>query len=117
MEKFLPIGTVLMLKDSDKRLMIIGFLPIVNVDNKEITYDYSGCMFPEGVIDSNKSYVFNHEQIDKIYSYGLVDGEQKAFMEYLVENVNNDENNLEIFDIYNIANNINDFNGKDSNYE
>ncbi len=76
-DKFLPIGTVVLLKDGKKRMMISGFLASVN--NKDV-YDYSGCLYPEGFLSSDQVCLFNHEQIDKIYSIGYQDQESKEFM-------------------------------------
>jgi hypothetical protein len=30
-------------------------------------YEYGGCIYPEGILDSNTICAFNHEQIEKIY--------------------------------------------------
>ena len=80
--KYLPIGTVVMLKGGKKRLMITGFCSMAN-DNKEVMYDYSGCLFPEGVLSSNETALFNHDQIAQIYYLGLSDEEEKKFKETL----------------------------------
>lgn len=86
-EKYLPIGTVVMLKGGTKRAMITGFCSIGNEDQTKV-YDYSGCIYPEGIISSNKTLLFNHEQIDKIYHIGLSDDEDKQFKEKLKELIN-----------------------------
>ena len=65
-EKYLPIGTVCMLKSGKKRVMITGFCVVPQEDKKK-TYDYSGCMYPEGFLVSNQVCLFNHNQIEKIY--------------------------------------------------
>ena len=83
-EKYLPIGTVVMLKGGSKRVMIVGFCCSDNKDATKI-YDYSGCLYPEGTISSDKMLLFNHNQIDKIYNLGLVDEEEKQFKEKLKE--------------------------------
>lgn len=83
-KRFLPIGSVVRLKDGQKRLMITGFLPIEQKENGEKeTWDYSSCTFPEGVLSSKQNYVFNHSQIEEIYYMGLVDDEEKNFKEKL----------------------------------
>ena len=81
-EKYLPIGTVVMLKEGKKRVMITGFLTSPNNDKEKI-YDYSGCLYPEGVLTSDQILVFNHEQIDKIHHLGLIDEEEKEIKEKL----------------------------------
>lgn len=89
-EKFLPLGSVVLLKNATKRLMITGFY--VKADkNNEKTYDYVGCLYPEGVISSKENCVFNHEQIDKIFFIGYSDDEEKKFKEKLNKAVNNKE--------------------------
>ena len=87
-EKYLPIGSVVLLKNAKKRLMITGFYIVPNEDNSKI-YDYSGCLYPEGLINSEQTAVFNHDQIDKIYAIGYSDDEEKQFKNKLNELINN----------------------------
>ncbi len=77
-EKYLPIGTVVMLKGGSKRVMITGFCSIAAEDESKM-YDYSGCMYPEGFLSSDETALFNHDQIDKIYHMGLIDDEENKF--------------------------------------
>ena len=93
-KKYLPIGTVVMLKGGSKRLMITGFCSVAN-DDKNKVYDYSGCMYPEGFLSSDQTALFNHDQIDKIYYMGLSDDEDKKFKEnlnLLISKLNNQTN-------------------------
>lgn len=83
-EKYFPVGTVVMLKGGTKRCMIIGFCAMSEED-KETVYDYSACLYPEGLISSNQTLLFNHEQIAQVYHFGLSDDEDKAFKEKLKE--------------------------------
>ena len=76
--KYLPIGTVVMLKGGKKRAMITGFCSTGDGDQNKI-YDYNGCIYPEGYLSSNKVCLFDHDQIEKIYHLGLVDEEEKIF--------------------------------------
>ena len=78
-EKYLPLGTVVLLKGATKRVMITGFAS-KSPDTGEKVFDYSGCIYPEGFFDYNKVCVFDHEQIDEIFQKGLDDEENKAFM-------------------------------------
>ena len=73
-EKYLPIGTVVMLKDGNKKVMITSYLifPTGNDEKKDL-YDYGGCMYPEGIIDSKTGIGFNHDQIAEVYHYGHED--------------------------------------------
>lgn len=85
-EKFLPIGTVVMLKGGTKRVMISGFCAIEGQNSgKNKMWDYSGCLYPEGFLSSNQTCLFDHEQIEKVYHYGLVDEEEEKFKAQLNE--------------------------------
>ena len=76
--RFLPIGTVVLLKGGKKRLMITGFCSF-DEEKKDRAYDYTGCLYPEGIISSKQMALFDHSQIDKIYHLGLSDQEEKEF--------------------------------------
>ena len=83
-ERFLPIGSVVKLKEGKKRLMITGFLPIEQKENGEKNvWDYSGCLYPEGIIVSSTNYLFNHSQIEEVHFIGLVDEEEEQFKQKL----------------------------------
>lgn len=84
MEKYLPIGTVVMLTGGKKRVMISGFCAIDESD-KEKMWDYSGCIYPEGFLSSNQTCLFDHEQIEKVYYLGLIDEEEEEFKKKLKE--------------------------------
>jgi hypothetical protein len=86
-EKYLPIGTVVLLKGGRKRAMITGFCSVAQ-ENQEKIYDYSGCVYPEGYLSSNQVCLFDHDQIDKVFFYGYEDEEEKLFKEKLNRIVN-----------------------------
>jgi len=86
-EKYLPVGTVVMLQNGSKRLVITGFCG-VGAEDKNKMYDYVGCLYPEGFLSSNQTLLFNHNQIAKIYFVGFIDDEEKAFKAKLKEEVN-----------------------------
>lgn len=98
-EKFLPIGTVVMLKGGSKRAMITGFCIVPNEDKTKL-YDYSGCLYPEGIVKSSQVLLFNHEQIEEVYHLGLVDDEEKEFKKKLNEIITqmSEEKNIEVID-------------------
>ena len=81
-EKYLPIGTVVLLKGGKKRAMITGFCSVAQ-ENQEKIYDYSGCVYPEGYLSSNQVCLFDHDQIDKIFFLGYEDEEERAFKDKL----------------------------------
>ena len=78
MEGLLPVGSVVLLKNSTKRVIIIGVCQLAAADPGKV-WDYVGCPFPEGYLGPDKTYLFNREQIDRIYAVGYQDEEQFAF--------------------------------------
>lgn len=95
-EKFLPIGSVVMLKEGKKRLMITGFVSIGKNEDNQKVYDYTGCIYPEGFLSSDKVCLFNHDQIEKVYFKGFVDDEEIKFKERLNEIIKKMDNNDQI---------------------
>ena len=83
-EKYLPIGTVVLLKGGDKKIMITGF-GVVTEEDKNKMWDYSACLYPEGILTSAQTCLFNHDQIEKIYYMGYIDDEEKTFKKNLDE--------------------------------
>ncbi len=77
-EKFLPVGTVVLLKGATKRIMITGFAS-VSPDTGDKIFDYSGCLFPEGFYNYNEVCIFDHNQIEEVFHLGLVDEEETTF--------------------------------------
>ena len=59
-------------------------MPIRGDDNAKM-YDYCGCLYPEGVVSSDKNLLFDHNQIAKIYALGYSDDEEKNFKVKLKE--------------------------------
>lgn len=83
-EKFLPIGSVVLLKGGTKKAMITGFCSVASEEKTKI-YDYTGCIYPEGYLDFDQVCLFDHNQIEKIYHLGYIDDEEKSFKEELKE--------------------------------
>lgn len=85
MKELLPLGSVVLLKGAEKRLMICGRIQ-TNVATDEI-YDYSACPYPEGLISSKEVIMFNNENIEKVYFMGFQDTEEFQFRKYVNENI------------------------------
>lgn len=98
MEKeFLPVGSVVLLKGGTKRVMVTGFCSVDN-NNQEKMYDYTGCLYPEGIINSNEICLFDDNQIDKVFFKGFVDEEEIKFKENLKRTLSNMNSNFELDD-------------------
>lgn len=85
--EILPIGSVVLLKNGKKKVMVTGYYIMTNDDNGKI-YDYCGCLYPEGLIDSDKVLLFNHENINKIYYIGYINDELINFVDSINNNIN-----------------------------
>jgi len=83
-EKYLPVGTVVLLRNGTKRVMINGFCTM-DASKPEKVYDYSGVLFPEGSLSSDQTLLFDHEQIVRVDHMGLDDDEEKSFKAKLKE--------------------------------
>lgn len=80
-DSLLPIGSVVLLKESTKRVMIIGLVQKQLKDGEPVIWDYSGCFYPEGFMGPDRTFLFNNDQIDKVFALGYQDAEQFEFQE------------------------------------
>ncbi len=85
--EFLPIGTIVLLNGGTKKVMITGFCAIPN-DNEHKMYDYSGCLYPEGIINSNEVCLFNNNQISEVIFKGFQNEEEQNFKVELQTTIN-----------------------------
>ena len=74
--KYLPVGSIVTLKDGESKIMITGFCFIPKEIPRQM-YDYSGCVYPNGFMESNKILVFNHNQIEKVHFVGLMNDKEE----------------------------------------
>lgn len=85
--QFLSIGSVVLLTNSIKKVIITGYLVILN-NNSKVIYDQAGCMYPERVISNEQIIVFNRNQIEEIIHIGLESLEEKDFVNKLMNYTN-----------------------------
>lgn len=69
-ERFLPIGTVVLLDGGTKPVMINGFCAVTEA-KPDKTFDYRGCPWPEGVLETNGVALFDHSQVKEILHMGF----------------------------------------------
>lgn len=79
--ELLPIGTVVLLKGGQKRLMIFG-VKQKKSDTGE-NFDYIAVVYPEGNIGYQGQFLFNHEDIDQVCYKGFEDEERNNFIKNL----------------------------------
>lgn len=81
-DKYLPVGSVVLLKGGKKRVVIIGRGQRDKVKDK--SWDYLACPYPEGFVGEEFAYLFDHEQIERVFFIGFQDGEELAFRDLLL---------------------------------
>ena len=79
--ELLPIGSVVGIKDSNKKLMIFG-IKQKNADTGE-EYDYVGVLYPEGNIGVDYQYLFNKDIITEVFFVGYESEERDYFINNL----------------------------------
>lgn len=83
-KKYLPIGSIVLLEGGKKKVMITGYCMQTEERPGEI-FDYSGCVYPEGVIRSDITLIFNHSQIKELFHSGYLDEEGIKLREELLK--------------------------------
>ncbi len=81
-KELLPIGSIVLLKNGQKKLMICG-IKQSEANGDGVEYDYLGVLYPEGHIGENFQYLFNHDDIEQIVFQGYEDAEREEFIEKL----------------------------------
>ena len=81
MKNLLPLGSIVLLENGEKRIMIYGRRQKAIVNDEE--YDYVACLYPEGNISEEFTYLFNHSDIKEVIHTGYSDEEDAAFLQYL----------------------------------
>ena len=79
----LPIGSVVLLRNGKKPLMIYGVCQTDEESGQE--YDYISVIWPEGNLGNGSSFMFNNEDIDKLLFRGADGVERDDFIDKLVD--------------------------------
>ena len=82
MKKYLPLGSVVLLKGAEKRLMIAGRLQ--RKEGEEQIYDYCGYIFPEGMLSPKEMYLFNNEDIEEVHFIAAQDMDEMKMQQFLM---------------------------------
>ena len=84
----LPLGSVVLLKDATKKLMIYGRFQMNLKDNG--IYDYVGCLYPEGNLAPDAAFIFNNEDIQEVIFEGYVNKEEIDYINAIQEVIDSD---------------------------
>ncbi len=80
-EELLPVGSIVLLKNGKKKVMIIGIKQKNLRDN--IVYDYLVIPYPEGFVNQDCLFFVNHIAIQEVFFRGYEDDERKEFINKL----------------------------------
>ncbi len=70
--EILPIGTVVYLIEGNQKIIILNIGALVDIEGKEVYFDYTGAIYPDG-LDIDNVYYFNNEDIEEIVYKGYID--------------------------------------------
>ena len=87
--KYLPIGSIVLLKEGQKPVMIYSRYQLTE-DNQE--YDYLACLYPEGYINNEYAYLFNHTDIEKVIFEGYTDEKEEEYLRFIEDYKKNQGN-------------------------
>lgn len=79
----LPIGSVVLLKEGTKKVMIFGIRQTDADSGQE--YDYAGVLYPEGNLGNETWFLFDDENIAEVAFRGYEDDERTEFLERLAD--------------------------------
>lgn len=82
---FLPLGSVVTLKGSAKKMLLVGrALAFESDEGIKEYYDYSFALYPEGMVRDTVIYS-NHDCLDEVFFRGFENDENTAVIETLKE--------------------------------
>ena len=76
----LPIGSVVYLKEGNQKIMILNRGAVVEQDDTQVYFDYTGALYHEG-LNPEQVYYFNREDIDEVIWEGHSDSDEKRYVE------------------------------------
>jgi hypothetical protein len=83
-DEWLPIGSVVHVKDSNRLLMVAGTM---QVDQETgLLWDYMGYPFPEGNMKPGQDVMFDKDGIDGVYFLGYQPAEGLDYIQFLEKN-------------------------------
>ncbi|MEY8462307.1 DUF4176 domain-containing protein [Streptococcus merionis] len=92
--KLLPIGSIVYLMGGNQKVVILNRGAVVLQNEKEVLFDYTGAMYPEG-LNPNQVYYFNHSDIDEIIFTGYSDKDEERFVSLFEKWLNNEGKSIE----------------------
>ena len=98
MNKYLPIGSVCSIKNSDVDVMVIGYC----FKKGTIKFDYIGVTHPVGLITKKNFVGFDNKDIDEVLFRGYETEKYTSFIDNLdkkMNEINNEDENMSLDDM------------------
>lgn len=76
-KELLPLGSVVYLKEGNKKVIIIARGMLINNGSNVVFFDYGGVPYPEGLEDDQMAY-FQHDAVTKVVFKGYSDMDDEA---------------------------------------
>ena len=87
-DDFLPIGSVVRIKDAaDQLFMIFGWLQKSSL--KDEVYDYIAVMYPEGLANKILCFYFNDTDIEEVLFRGFQNEVEQEYRDYVHQQICN----------------------------
>jgi len=83
-EKLLPLGTIVYLKEGNTKIMVVGRGASFSDEEGQKYSDYIGVIYPNG-IDPEDALFFNHADIDEVIFKGYSDKEEERYLKIFDE--------------------------------
>lgn len=84
----LPIGTVVLLKGSTQKLLIMSQMPITELNGEQGYFDFGATPLPAGLNGPNLVF-FNEEDIVEVVFMGYIDEQYRQFVKDYEANLPN----------------------------
>ena len=81
----LPVGTIVNIRFSTTKYMILGYFTIDGNSGKR--YDYSAVSFPQGLVDLDDAVAFDRSYVKSVARMGYISDEYKEYTKDLLEEV------------------------------
>ncbi len=88
----LPVGTVVKLRNAEKRAVIMGIFQQVEENGNKEFFDYMGVPYPEGFIGAENTVLFQQSDVETVFSLGFSDIERQSFVLDAGKHMSNDKN-------------------------
>lgn len=82
MTDYKAIGSVVHVKGTTKKMMIVGRKIRIKIKEEEKNFDYAGCMYPEGIIN-DKLFYFNDADVMEVVYEGYSDKDNEILVKML----------------------------------